>query len=232
MLPTEGEFESSYFGPVFPRLQAERREISKYYLKLLLELKPEAKSVLDVGFGYGDYLAVAEEQGWETYGVETSAKAVAEVKSYLPQATLLQADASKEKLPFSDEHFDIVTCLDVVEHLTDVHYLFSEVHRVLRRGGIFLLTTPPITLNSRVLGRFMSEDPTHINKHPINYWEETLITQKFRVVGEKYAVFYGFPPTRALREAFRRVHLPVFVRPFFLPIRPLCGTLYLFAAKD
>lgn len=232
MTSSPDEFESGYFGAVFPRLQAERREIAKYYLKLLLELKPEAKSVLDVGFGYGDFLEAAEERGWETYGVETSAKAVAQARSYQPQATLFQIDASREKLPFSGEHFDIVTCLDVVEHLTDGQYLFSEVHRVLRRGGVFFLTTPPTTLNSRVLGRFMSEDPTHINKHSISYWEEALFKQKFRVVAEKYAVFYGFPPTRALREAFRRVHLPVFVRPFFLPIRPLCGTLYLFAAKD
>lgn len=232
MTSTPDEFESGYFGAVFPRLQAERLEIAKYYLKLLLELKPEAKSVLDVGFGYGDFLAVADEKGWETFGVETSAKAVAEARSHLPRATLIQADASKENLPFSDERFDIVVCLDVVEHLSQVAHLFSEVNRVLRRGGVFFLTTPPVTLNSRVLGRFMSEDPTHINKQPIDFWEKAMEGQKFRVLAEKYAVFYGFPPTRALRELWRRVHLPVFVRPYFLPIRALCGTLYLFATKD
>lgn len=232
MRSTLHEFESGYFGAVFPRLQAERRDIAKYYLKLLLELKPEAKRVLDVGFGYGDFLAVAKERGWETFGVETSGKAVAQGRSHLPDSTLIQADASKEKLPFPDGRFDIVVCLDVVEHLSQVDHLFSEVSRVLRRGGVFFLTTPPVTLNSRVLGRFMSEDPTHINKHSISYWEKALLTQKFRVVAEKYAVFYGFPPTRALREAFRKLGLPVFVRPYFLPIRLLCGTLYLFATKD
>jgi len=228
----ESKFESGYFGPLFPRLQAERQEIAKYYLKLLHPLKPQAKNVLDIGFGYGDFLKVAEEEGWETCGVETSAKAISEVKSYLPKAGLFQVDASREKLPFTNERFDVVVCLDVVEHLSEVDFLFSEVYRVLRSGGIFFFTTPPVTLNSRILGKFMPEDPTHINKQAIHYWEEALRKQKFRVVAEKYAVLYGFPPTRALREIFRKIGLPVFVRPYFLPVRSLCGTLYLFAAKD
>ncbi|MBE0606175.1 MAG: class I SAM-dependent methyltransferase [Deltaproteobacteria bacterium] len=47
-------------------------------------------------------------------------------------------------LPFSDRYFDVVTMLAVFEHIDPVKLdgTIREVHRILRPGGIYLLTTP------------------------------------------------------------------------------------------
>jgi SAM-dependent methyltransferase len=47
-----------------------------------------------------------------------------------------------ENLPFADASFDSVTMLDVLEHTRDERSTLSEVHRVLRPGGLLVLTVP------------------------------------------------------------------------------------------
>jgi SAM-dependent methyltransferase len=52
-------------------------------------------------------------------------------------------DVERDRFPFPDGAFDLVTCCEVIEHLTEnpVHAL-AEIHRVLRPGGWFVLSTP------------------------------------------------------------------------------------------
>jgi SAM-dependent methyltransferase len=47
-----------------------------------------------------------------------------------------------ENLPFADASFDSITMLDVLEHTRDERSTLSEVHRVLRPGGLLVLTVP------------------------------------------------------------------------------------------
>ena len=53
-----------------------------------------------------------------------------------------QLDVSTERFPWPTETFDLVIASEVLEHLLDPDHALEEVHRVLRRGGIFLVTTP------------------------------------------------------------------------------------------
>jgi 2-polyprenyl-6-hydroxyphenyl methylase/3-demethylubiquinone-9 3-methyltransferase len=46
-----------------------------------------------------------------------------------------------EALPYDDAGFDAAVCVDVLEHVTDLHRVLSEVARVLRPGGLFLFDT-------------------------------------------------------------------------------------------
>jgi SAM-dependent methyltransferase len=45
-------------------------------------------------------------------------------------------------IPYPDEHFDLVFCNSVIEHVTDPGFFFADVHRVLRPGGRFIAKTP------------------------------------------------------------------------------------------
>ncbi len=54
----------------------------------------------------------------------------------------IYGDTFTDSLPFPDQYFNYVTMLAVVEHLDDAGWAFWEVHRVLRPGGVFILTTP------------------------------------------------------------------------------------------
>jgi len=51
---------------------------------------------------------------------------------------------SEDPLPFSDENFDVITMLAVFEHITPhkLPMIFEEVYRVLKKGGLLIITTP------------------------------------------------------------------------------------------
>lgn len=56
-----------------------------------------------------------------------------------------------ERFPFDDEQFDCVVSIEVVEHIANHPRYFAELFRVLRKGGVAILTTPNIqSLSSRL----------------------------------------------------------------------------------
>ncbi len=114
-----------------------------------LELGP-SRRLLDVGCGSGGpTLHVARRTGCEVVGVELSEEAVAEATRLAREASLetrssfLQADAS-EPLPFEDDTFDALICIDVINHLPDRAGVLGLWARVLRPGGRLLFTDPVV----------------------------------------------------------------------------------------
>jgi SAM-dependent methyltransferase len=54
-------------------------------------------------------------------------------------------DAEKDRFPYPDQHFSTVICGELIEHLfEDPMHLMSEVNRILKSGGHFVVTTPNI----------------------------------------------------------------------------------------
>ena len=54
-------------------------------------------------------------------------------------------DAERDPFPYPDEYFDTVLCCELIEHLpTDPMHMMSEVNRILKPGGAFVVTTPNI----------------------------------------------------------------------------------------
>jgi SAM-dependent methyltransferase len=51
-------------------------------------------------------------------------------------------DRIEDRIDFPDASIDLVTMLAVIEHLPDVRGMLEEIHRVLKPGGKFILTTP------------------------------------------------------------------------------------------
>jgi 2-polyprenyl-3-methyl-5-hydroxy-6-metoxy-1,4-benzoquinol methylase len=98
--------------------------------------------LLDVGTGYGFFLALMRSRGWEVMGLEVSPAGAHYGKkrwglSILPQPW--------EKSSFHEDEFDVVTAFYVVEHLLDPVGFLKEVHRILRPGGMILLRYPHTT---------------------------------------------------------------------------------------
>ena len=98
--------------------------------------------VLDIGCGsYPLFLASTDFA--EKYGLDrVPTTAPAETTGKL---TLLEHDVHRGgRLPFASGHFDVVTMLAVFEHIEPLplEALLAEVRRVLRPGGIFVMTTP------------------------------------------------------------------------------------------
>jgi SAM-dependent methyltransferase len=95
---------------------------------------------LDVGIGDATFLEVLQQQtALEVVGADPHAGYLAAARRRVPGAMLVQVG---DQLPFSTAAFDSVTMLDVLEHTADEGVTLAEVHRVLRPGGLLVLTVP------------------------------------------------------------------------------------------
>src|SRR5256885_6716120 len=56
-----------------------------------------------------------------------------------PYTTLFRSIADAARLPFRSSRFDVVTCLETIEHLADARSAASEMARVTRPGGLLLV---------------------------------------------------------------------------------------------
>jgi len=102
-----------------------------------LGLEPGAR-ILDAGCGSGSVLDRLASFG-EVAGVDVSPMAVQAARARGHDEVL---EAAVEGLPFPDASFDLVTCLDVIEHTPDDVATLRELRRVTRPGGHLLLTVP------------------------------------------------------------------------------------------
>jgi ubiquinone/menaquinone biosynthesis C-methylase UbiE len=104
------------------------------------ELPPAAR-VIDVGCGTGDNLAALDAAaGGPAMGVELSLYAIRHAPRS-PRGGVRVGVARAEHLPFPDACADLVTSMDVIEHLDDAAAL-GDYRRVLRPDGKLLLTVP------------------------------------------------------------------------------------------
>ena len=97
--------------------------------------------VLDAGCGTG-YGAGELTNAASVVGIDISAEAVAHARREFGGSTARFLRAACEALPFRDASFDLVLAFEVIEHLGEWPRLLAESKRVLRPGGIFLVSTP------------------------------------------------------------------------------------------
>jgi len=98
-----------------------------------------AERALDLGVGDGRLSSAL--QAAKLTGVDVSQVALDRARTRLPDAELVRVDPD-EPLPFPDNTFDLVACIETLEHIRDVQLALSEIRRVLRPGGRLALTTP------------------------------------------------------------------------------------------
>jgi SAM-dependent methyltransferase len=102
-----------------------------------LPLPPDPR-LLDAGCGSGATLDLLAELG-RVSGVDASERAVDAARGRGHDDVYV---ASVEELPFPDDAFDLVTCLDVIEHTPDDVRRLRELRRVTKPDGHLVLTVP------------------------------------------------------------------------------------------
>lgn len=115
-------------------LLAERRAF------LLAHVRP-GERVLDLGCGEGAFSAILAQAGADVVGVDVAEAALARARARHPGPEYLLAPP-EGPLPFADASVDAVWASEVIEHVADTARWLSEVRRVLRSGGVLLVTTP------------------------------------------------------------------------------------------
>lgn len=95
--------------------------------------------ILDIGCGYGDFLRMAQEQGWEVWGIEPSREAGESAQKVLGSRVL---NGTVESVDFPPNHFDVITLWNVIDCLPDPLAALAKIQAWLSPGGVLLIRTP------------------------------------------------------------------------------------------
>jgi 2-polyprenyl-3-methyl-5-hydroxy-6-metoxy-1,4-benzoquinol methylase len=120
---------------------------SEFYQKLTaLAGDLAGRRILEVGCGKGGFLkAIGERFSCELHGVDFVNTYVEEASRRIgPKATITVANV-QEQLPYPDHHFDVIFCMEVLEHLKFPERCLAEVGRVLKVEGKLILSIPNAT---------------------------------------------------------------------------------------
>lgn len=99
-----------------------------------------ASTLLDAGCSAGYATVHFAEHVGNAAGIDVDEDAILEARAKYPEIDFQVAPL--ERIPHPDESFDVVVCLDVLEHVSDDGTAVEELFRVLRPGGTLILTTP------------------------------------------------------------------------------------------
>ena len=100
------------------------------------------KIVLDIasGEGYGSRMLAGVAA--QVTGVDISLEAVTHAAAKYPHPVLTFVQGSVTAIPLADASVDLVTSFETIEHLTDHEAMLGEIRRVLRPGGLLLISSP------------------------------------------------------------------------------------------
>jgi SAM-dependent methyltransferase len=151
-LPVEDEEKDygSFYGEgrdvavpdfVLGRLEETATSLSRY--------RSDLNRWLDIGCGTGTLLRAAVNVGWDALGTEVAPAAVEAVRAEGLDAVL----GTTAELGLPAASFDVVSMIEVIEHVAEPDRLLADAARLLRPGGVLYLTTPHgRSLSARMLG--------------------------------------------------------------------------------
>ena len=151
--------------------------------------------ILDVGCGTGANLLMLSQYG-DAEGVDISEDALAFCRERGLEKVKLGA---AENLPYDDGTFDLVTALDVVEHLDDDLAGLREMRRVLRPSGRVLLFVPTFMF----LWGLQDDVSNHRRRYRMPELRRVLEQAGFEVERTTYANITFFMPILAMRKFMR-----------------------------
>ena len=167
------------------------------YLQRVRSLRPQSKTLLDVGAATGFFVALAKTAGFEASGVEIAEYAAEAGRSKgLDIMTGTLADVSAQK----KGPYDVVAMLDVIEHVRDPRAELAHAHELLQPGGVLVINTPDAgSLYAKILGRnwHLIVPPEHLQYFSRPHMTRLLSESGFKVVemttiGKKFTLPYIF----------------------------------------
>ena len=151
--------------------------------------------ILDVGCGTGANLLMLSHYG-DAEGVDISEDALAFCREHGLEKVKLGAG---EELPYDDGTFDLVTALDVVEHMDDDLAGLREMRRVLRPGGRVLLFVPTFMF----LWGVQDDVSNHRRRYRLPELQRVLEQAGFEIERMTYANITFFLPILLMRKLMR-----------------------------
>jgi len=172
-----------------------RKILTGFVEEICRQVTDRRPRILDVGCGTGANLLMLSEYG-EAEGVDISEDALAFCRERGLDKVRLGAG---EKLPYEDGTFDLVTALDVVEHMDDDLAGLHEMRRVLRPRGRVLLFVPTFMF----LWGLQDDVSNHRRRYRLPELRRVLEQAGFEIERTTYANITFFLPILVMRQLMR-----------------------------
>jgi 2-polyprenyl-3-methyl-5-hydroxy-6-metoxy-1,4-benzoquinol methylase len=154
--------------------------------------------LLDYGCGQGQFLKRASAHCPGSCGTDVSERAVIDAHRAFPDLTFR---VLADRIPFGDGEFDVVSAVDVLEHILDIESTLEDIRRVLKPGGHLLIATSEITRVKLILialvaiHNFFYPTSPHIRYFTRHNLADVLRRKGFEVVAyQKNRTYFGFIP--------------------------------------
>lgn len=156
------------------KLYSSKNPLVKYVhvgrLRKILGLIPKRKNmkILDAGCGEGQLLSMVTKKfglfNLKLYGTDITPTSLESAKKRIENAEFSLQDL--RDLDYKDEFFDVIMCTEVIEHVPDYKKVLKEFERILKKGGILIISFPNEFLwnvSRFFLGRKPIKNPDHYN---------------------------------------------------------------------
>lgn len=149
----------------------------------------------------------------------------------------VRADLNTEALPLEEQSVDLVTAFEVVEHLCDKDNMLEEVYRVLKQGGLLILSTPNLVAWANRLLLLAGRTPFYYDvspKRPLSKYGYGHVNLYTLELLKRHILSHGFEPIGVrglLTPLYARYILIKSVTLFMAKIKPSLAPILLVLAR-
>ncbi|MFY9493286.1 MAG: class I SAM-dependent methyltransferase [Minisyncoccia bacterium] len=180
--------------------------IFKHWFNKEFDSDPDVKT-LDLGSASGAFEAQLKDIGYSNvYGLDIDDYRLPKNKEFFKD--FKTADLGWDKIPWPDNHFQIVTGWCILPHLENPFHCVREIHRILAPGGIFIFSVPHVTA-----------------KHSIDYLSQKKDFGSYRATNNHLVIFTPAVINKAILKYFDLLNTEFAVRTAKIFKRGLQGKL-------
>ncbi len=177
-------------------------------LRRLGKILPSSAQVLDAGMGFGQYSwwMASKFPGWAITAADIKSEQVDDCNAFFMKTGLGDKVHAVEADLVTWDHagtYDLVLCVDVMEHIEEDRTVFSSFGRMMNRGGYLVISTPSDTGGSDV---HSDDDTSFIGEHVRDGYGREEITEKLTTAGfdeVSVSYTYGTPGSIAWRLSMK-----------------------------
>ena len=181
--------------------------------------------IFDAGSGYGQYTYFMAKnlQPCSIYSVDVKEDWIADCREFFRKKKISNVSFAVEDLTKTthQEKFDLIVCIDVMEHIAEDQKVFSNFYHALKKGGYTLINSPSVFGGSDV---HHDTEESFISEHARDGYSKEDLEAKLHPLGfstYKTRYTYGFWGDKAWRLGIKYPMLLLNITKLFLIILPL-----------